>query len=111
MTMAACPAPQQAEIKTGIAGVLEEVLHKSESGLCVTFTHPDGFYRAGAASQDGAIVDLSYIGQFSLAKKQEVTRRISTLLQQTLSLNPAEIIVLFKEMPSENWGRKAGDYE
>ena len=88
-----------------------EVFGKEEQGLTVTFQAADGFFRAGEASSDSAVVEINYIGQFPLAKKQEVTRRLCDLLNRVLRLAAQKVIVLFSEFSSENWGRKAGDFQ
>jgi phenylpyruvate tautomerase PptA (4-oxalocrotonate tautomerase family) len=102
---------EQEQIKSEIARILRDVLGKEEQGLSVTFFTADGFYRAGEGSSDAAVIEVRYIGQFPLAKKQEITRRLCDLLVKLLKLAPLKIIVLFSEFASENWGRKAGDFQ
>jgi len=102
---------EQERIKSEIAETLRDVLGKEEKGLSVTFFTADRFYRAGEACSDGAVVEVRYIGQFPLAKKQAITRRLCDLLSGLLGLAPLKIIVLFSEFESENWGRKAGDFQ
>jgi phenylpyruvate tautomerase PptA (4-oxalocrotonate tautomerase family) len=97
--------------RSEIARVLKDSLEKEEQGLSVTFFKTDGFFRAGEACSDAAVVEVRYIGQFSLVKKQEITRRICELFERLLKLDPLKVIVLFSEFPSENWGRKAGDFQ
>ncbi len=101
----------QDQIKSEIAGILKDVLGKEEQGLSVTFFTADGFYRAGEACSDAAVIEVRYIGQFPLVRKQVITRRVCDLLVKLLNLAPLKTIVLFSEFPSENWGRKAGDFQ
>ena len=102
---------EQEQIKSEIARVLKENLGKEEQGLSVTFFKADGFFRAGEACLDAAVVEVRYIGQFPLVRKQEITRRICEFFERLLKLAPLKVIVLFSEFPSENWGRKAGDFQ
>ncbi len=102
---------EQDQIKSEIATILRDVLEKEEKGLSVTFFTADRFYRAGEVCSDAAVAEVRYIGQFSLAKKQEITRRLCDFLSKMLRLAPLKIIVLFSEFGSENWGRKAGDFQ
>ena len=102
---------EQDQIKSEIARILKDILGKEEQGLSVTFFKTDGFFRAGEACSDAAVVEVRYIGQFPLVKKQEITRCICELLERLLKLAPLKVIVLFSEFPSENWGRKAGDFQ
>ena len=102
---------EQEQIKSETARILRDVLGKEEQGLSITFFTADGFYRAGEAGPDAAVVEVRYIGQFPLAKKQEITRRLCDLLVKLSKLAPLKIIVLFSEFASENWGRKAGDFQ
>lgn len=101
----------QDRIKSEMATILLDVLQKEEKGLSVTFFTADRFYRAGEACSDAAVIEVRYIGQFPLAKKQEITRRLCDFLSRVLRLAPLKIIVLFSEFGSENWGRKAGDFQ
>jgi phenylpyruvate tautomerase PptA (4-oxalocrotonate tautomerase family) len=101
---------EQEQIKSEIAEMLKDILGKEERGLTVTFCTADGFYRSGEASSDAAVVEVQYIGQYPLTQKQEITRRMCDLLARLLNLSPLKVIVLFSEFPSENWGRKAGDF-
>ncbi len=102
---------EQDRIKSEVAKTLGDVLQKEEQGLSVTFFTADRFYRAGEACSDGAVIEVRYIGTFPLAKKQEITRRLCAVLSKMLRLTPLKIIVLFSELGSENWGRKAGDFQ
>ena len=102
---------EQEQIKSGIAEILKDILAKEERGLSATFCPADGFYRSGEASSNAAVVEVQYIGQYPLAKKQEVTRRMCNLLVRSLNLSLLEVIVLFSEFPSENWGRKTGNFQ
>jgi phenylpyruvate tautomerase len=111
VTSKACSKGEQEQIKSGVAQILREVFAKEEQGLAVTFQMADGFFRAGEASSDSAVVEIKYIGQFPLAKKQEITRRVCDLLNRVLRLTAQKVIVLFSEFLSENWGRKAGDFQ
>jgi phenylpyruvate tautomerase PptA (4-oxalocrotonate tautomerase family) len=102
---------EQEQIKSEIAEMLKDILGKEERGLSATFCTADGFYRSGEASSDAAVVEVQYIGQYPLAKKQEITRRMCDLLAKSLSLSPLKVIILFSEFPSENWGRKTGNFQ
>lgn len=101
----------QDTIKSGVATILLETLDKQERGLNVTFVKTDAYYRAGKSCDDAAAVDIRYIGTFAIEKKQEITRRVCELLVDTLSLDPAKVIVLFSEMDSQSWGRNQGDFQ
>ena len=101
---------EQELVKSGIAEILWDVLAKEERGLYVTFSSTAAVYRAGELCHDGAVIDIKYIGNFRLDKKQEITRRICRLMHQYLALDPTKIIVPFSEILSENWGRREGNY-
>ena len=101
---------EQELVKSGLAEILWDVLAKEESGIYVTFSSTAGVYRAGEQCHDGAVINIKYIGNFPLTKKQEVTRRICGFMSQSLTLDPAKIIVPFSELLSENWGRREGNY-
>ncbi len=101
---------QQESLKSGIAGFMQEILDKEEQGLSVTFVASDGFYRAGSAVDNAAMVDVRYIGTFPLEKKQEVTRRFCRILSEKAGVDPAKVSVLFGEYDSGNWGRRQGDF-
>jgi phenylpyruvate tautomerase PptA (4-oxalocrotonate tautomerase family) len=101
---------EQELVKSGLAEILWDVLAKEERGLYVTFSSTAGTYRAGEKCHDGAVINIKYIGNFPLANKQEITRRICGFMSQHLALDPARIIVPFDEMVSENWGRREGNY-
>jgi phenylpyruvate tautomerase PptA (4-oxalocrotonate tautomerase family) len=101
----------QASIKSGVATILLETLDKQERGLNVTFVKTDAYYRAGESCDDAAAVDIRYIGTFALEKKQVITRRVCKLLEDSLSVDPKKIIVLFSETDSQNWGRNQGDFQ
>ena len=100
----------QERVKEGLARIMEEVVQKEEKGLYVTFTEAKGFYRAGTACLDGAVVDVRYIGSFPLEKKRELTKRICALLAKELGTDPQKVYITFSELTSENWGRRAGEY-
>ena len=106
-----CSAAEQLKLKSGIADILAAVLDKEESGLVVTFPSVDGFFRAGEKSANAAVVEVRYIGQFSLDKKQELTRKLCELCRAILAADPEKVIVPITEMVSENWGRRAGNYK
>ena len=101
---------EQESVKNELAEILWDVLAKEERGIYVTFSSTAGVYRAGERCHDGAIINIKYIGNFSLAKKQEITRRICAFMSQHLALDPVNIIVPFDELVSENWGRREGNY-
>lgn len=105
-----CAPEKQVEIKAGLAAILQELMNKQEQGLVVTFTTALGFYRGGAACHDAAVVDLRYIGEFPLAVKRELTRRVAGLLQAVLGVNPLKVSLVITEVESQNWGRNAGDF-
>ncbi len=106
-----CSKEEQEKIKAEMAKILNEVLGKDERGLTVTFQVADGFFRAGQACLDGAVVEIKYIGQFPAAKKQDLARRTADLLNKVLGLSLQKISVPFSELSSENWGGKLGDFK
>ena len=111
ITQSKCNRGQQEMLKAGIAQILLEVLGKEERVVVVTFQGTDGYYRAGEYTQDAAVIDLKYIGEFALEKKQELTRKLCELLRDALGCDPEKIIVPISEMVSANWGRRFGNYE
>ena len=102
---------EQDDLKAGVARILQEVMAKEEQGLTVTFQAAAGFYRGGQTCLEGAVVEVRYIGRYPLDKKQEVTRRLCTLLASRLGLDPGKIIVPFSEFSSEDYGRRQGDFQ
>ena len=102
---------KQDQLKAELAKILYDVLEKEERGVVVTFNTVFGMYRAGERCDDAAALDVKYIGNFALEKKQEITRRVCKLFSESLGLDPKKIIVLFTEVLSENWGRREGNYQ
>jgi phenylpyruvate tautomerase PptA (4-oxalocrotonate tautomerase family) len=100
----------QVILKGEIARILLEELGKEEKGLFIGFEHLDGLYREGVRDGGAAMVNVRYIGRFSLAQKQAVTSRLCTVLAARLDVDARKIIVLFQEMESADWGRNAGEY-
>ncbi|MHB0856476.1 MAG: tautomerase family protein [Anaerolineae bacterium] len=100
-----CEAQDQIAIKAGLAELLLDVLGKEERGLVLTFTTAEGFYRGGAPTETCAMVDMRYIGSFDAALKQEVTRRVASLLAGTLSLDLDKVTLVITEVQNDNWGR------
>ncbi len=96
--------------KSEIAKILSEELQKPEQGLVVMFHTPSAFYRAGELTGNSAVVDVRYIGTFALEKKQAVTKRLAAFFATTFGTDPLKTTVVFSEVDSGNWGRKAGDY-
>jgi len=111
ITETECTRAQMNTLKAGVAAILEEVLDKPERGVFVTFSHMDGFYRAGEYTDDSAILDLKYIGEFDLQVKQELTKKLCELFRDELGCDPEKIIVPITEKVSANWGRRFGNYK
>ena len=97
-------------IKKEIAAILSEEFDKPEQGLTVTFYRPEAYYRAGAAVEDAANIEIKYIGTFALAKKRNVTRRLAEFFAAKFAIDPMKLTAVFSENDSANWGRKAGDF-
>ena len=110
MTSFDFPQEKQEVIKREVAQALFDVIGKEERSIFVTFCQAFGFYRGGVSSPDSAIVELKYIGNFSLEQKQELTRRFCRVMEDNLKLDPQKIIMPVEELVSENWGRRAGNY-
>jgi phenylpyruvate tautomerase PptA (4-oxalocrotonate tautomerase family) len=98
------------EIKSEFAEIMKAVFDKNESGLVVSFAEPYVLYRGGTATQEAVVLDVRYIGQFSLEKKRELMKRFTECLSRVLRVDPQEVTLLFSEMDSQNWGRGAGDF-
>lgn len=106
----ACLPAQQERIKAGMAQILKEALQKDERGLTVTFQEAHGFFRAGEACADGAMMEIKYIGQFPEIVKQELSRRTAYLLHEALGVPLQRVSILISEFSAENWGGKVGDF-
>jgi phenylpyruvate tautomerase PptA (4-oxalocrotonate tautomerase family) len=110
VTGRACSQAEQEQIKSELGRILAETMDKPETGLAVTFTSADGFYRGGVPALDAAAVDLRYIGEFPLEVKQSVTRQVSQLLNRVLGIDPMKVMLVMSEVHSDNWGRRGGNY-
>jgi len=97
-------------LKSEFASILKSVFDKNEGGLNVTFSDVYAFYRGGEPTDAAIVLDVRYIGHFTLEQKREVTKRMAETASRLLHVDPQKAVVLFSEIESENWGRGAGDF-
>jgi hypothetical protein len=61
-------------------------------------------------SDDGAILEFRWLGDFSLEVKRAITRIVATEVAPAVILAPDPVRVIFSTYPTADWGRNRGDY-
>ena len=85
-----------------LSKIVCETLGKPESYVMVTI-NPAAILMSGK-SGDAAFVDIRSIGGLSLGVNQQLSKKISTLLNQLLGIAPNRIYLNFSDIDAANWG-------
>ena len=78
------------------------IIGKSESWLMVNFEDNSKIYFKGDNSSPIAFVEVSLYGKSSSSSYNTLTREITMILNEELSISPDKIYVKYSEI--ENWG-------
>lgn len=101
------------EVRTlndGITRTLVEYAGKQPGGVFVSHTRPEVFLWGQEKRDDAAILEIRWIGVFTLDVKRAITRILTTEVAAAVGLDPDRVRVLFTTFATEDWGRNRGDY-
>ncbi len=94
------PAEQSLKAKLGQA--ITAIPGKSESWLMLAFEPETKMYFKG--SDEGcAMVQISIYGSCSAAAKQDMTGRVTDILEDELGISPDRIYVSYTDVPDWGW--------
>src|SRR5262245_11721348 len=85
-----------------LSKIVAETVGKPETYMMVTI-NSSAIFMAGQ-SGDAAFVDIRSIGGLSLAVNQQLSKKVSTLLNQSLGIAPGRIYLNFSDVDAVNWG-------
>ncbi len=97
------------ETLQSISDIIKYTTRKEESHIMVTADLTTSFCmnREGG---DGAFIDIRGVGGFSQSINSDISKQISTLLVDTLNINPQRIFFNFTNLEGSFWGHSEGTY-
>ena len=97
-------------VNTGITAALVAHAGKKPGDVFLTVARPETFLWGGERSDDAAIFEVRWLGDFSLQAKRAITRIVATEVAPAVGLAPDRVRVIFSTYPTADWGRNRGDY-
>jgi phenylpyruvate tautomerase len=85
-----------------LSKIVAETIGKPETYVMVSI-NPAAILMAGNPG-DAAFVDIRSIGGLSTQVNQQLSKRISTLLNQSLGIAPNRVYLNFSDVDASNWG-------
>ena len=101
-TSVALSDDQRKSLLPALSKIVAETIGKPETYMMVAI-NTSGIFMAGQPD-DAAFVDIRSIGGLSTGVNQELSKKVSTLLNQTLAIAPNRIYLNFSDVDASNWG-------
>ena len=96
---------QRKSIAGGVAESLNKHIDKDPAGVFVSFVTADEFYWSGSPSDNAAMFDLRWIGEFSAEQKKAIAADICGTLAPSVGIDTKKTRVVFTSKTSDDWGR------
>ena len=93
-----------------ISDIIKDITGKQESHIMVTANLTTSFCMNRDYDGDGAFIDIRGVGGFSQSINSDISIQISTLLVDTLNINPERIFFNFTSLEGNFWGHSEGTY-
>ena len=97
-------------INTGITAALVAHAGKRPVDVFLTVARPEAFLWGGEKSDNAAIFEVRWLGEFNLEAKRAITRVVATEIAPSVGLDPDRVRVIFATYATADWGRNRGDY-
>jgi phenylpyruvate tautomerase PptA (4-oxalocrotonate tautomerase family) len=101
-TTVALSDSQRKSLLPALSKIVAETIGKPETYVMVTI-NPSAILMAGKPG-DAAFVDVRSIGGLSTQVNQQLSKKVSTLLNQTLGIAESRIYLNFSDVDASNWG-------
>ena len=98
---------QELQIKARLGEAIE-IVGKSESWLMVEFVPNCNMYFKGDNSNDIAYVDVKLYGRSDASSYNNMTREVSSILNETLGIDASNIYLSYAEFA--NWGWNGNNF-
>lgn len=98
---------REASIKQKLGKAIELVPGKSEAWLMLSFEDKASMYFKGQADKSMAFVEVKLFGGASAVAYDKLTAAITKILNEELSIDPAQIYVKYEEV--KTWGWNGGN--
>jgi phenylpyruvate tautomerase PptA (4-oxalocrotonate tautomerase family) len=101
-TTAALSDDKRKSLLPALSKIVAETIGKPEDYVMITI-NPSAILMAGQPG-DAAFVDIRSIGGLSTQVNQQLSKKISTLLNQSLGIAQNRIYLNFSDVNASNWG-------
>jgi phenylpyruvate tautomerase len=101
-TTVALSDDQRKSLLPALSKIVAETIGKPETYMMVAI-NASAIFMAGQPG-DAAFVDIRSIGGLSTQVNQQLSKKVSTLLNQTLGIAPNRIYLNFSDVDASNWG-------
>jgi phenylpyruvate tautomerase len=101
-TTVALSDEQKKSLLPALSKIVAETIGKPETYMMVAINSSAIFM--GGKSDDAAFVDVRSIGGLSIQVNQQLSKKVSTLLNQTLGIAPNRTYLNFADVEASNWG-------
>ncbi|KMT20875.1 phenylpyruvate tautomerase MIF-related protein [Clostridium cylindrosporum] len=92
------------KLKSKLGKAIEILPGKSEEWLFIRFKDAETLYFQGRELDNGAVIEIKMIGSKSRSEKEALTKKICSIYNKYLGMDPKNIYIIFTEAASENWG-------
>ena len=90
------------ELLKALSGIVTECIGKPEQYVMVTITQ--GPIMMSGEQNNAAFVDVRSIGGLNRDVNLNISRKVCSLLDESLGISPEKVYINFWDIPAGNWG-------